>query len=151
METVGCDLFIASHLFSLCCLFLRISSSCSTKAWRWWSSSIGPPSMSTCSFSCSTRNFTGNRKRKDKRATDTDLNHKTHFEGCRKPRPEPSWLRYTFPAALLSCAYANFCALFFIMWITICALFLMEHSIVRLEPARHRSLLESFSYRLYCL
>ncbi len=103
--------------------------------------------MSTCSFSCSTRNFTGNRK-KDKRATDNDLNHKTHFEGCRKPRPEPSWLRYTFPTALLLCAYANLCALFFIMQIKICALFLIEHSIVRLKPAHHRSVLESFSYCL---
>lgn len=39
----------------------RTSCSCSMRVWLWWSSSTGPPSMSTCSSSCSTRSFTGNR------------------------------------------------------------------------------------------
>jgi len=94
-------LFIVANLF-FPRLFFRISSSCSMKVWRWWSSSTEPPSMSTCSFSCSTRNFTGNRKRiKGLRtliqttrpalrvAESPDLNHPAS---------------YTFPSALVSCA-----------------------------------------------
>ena len=40
---------------------LRISCSCSMRAWLWWSSSTRPPSTSTCLYSCSTRSSMENK------------------------------------------------------------------------------------------
>lgn len=53
------------------------------------------------------------KKRKDERATDTDSNHKTHFEGCRKACSEPSWLP-THSLLHFSRAYAKcICVIFY--------------------------------------
>lgn len=51
------------------------------------------------------------KRKKDKRAKDTDLNHEALSEGGRRPWPEPAWL--TFLTALLLRALCKFMCIIF--------------------------------------
>lgn len=119
---------------------LRICSSCSMKAWRWWRSSTGPPSMSTCLFSCSTRSFMGNRwtKRMEKE-TDTELKwldplYRVAASAAPVAHTHAHIQTHTHTTtAFLLCAYAVLFALFVCtIWVTVSAFFFffLKHSVV---------------------
>lgn len=119
--------------WSLLHSLLRISSSCSMKGWRWWSSSTEPPSTSTCSFSCSTRSSMGNREREERGnrhwykpqnplqgvAESPDFHHPGF--------PTHSLLHFSHVPMQVYVHYFILCGSPFVLY------FLMEHSIMQLE------------------